>query len=206
MLRIATLVVPAGSVGHDRLQTTSWVDGHLFALSDGAGGVSGAAEAADFVTNHFITVSPPPRASARAFLVDQLQWIDKSTLLAASAGLTTAVVAVVAEGVVEGASVGDSEAWIVTDTDSVVLTTHQNRRPLIGSGRCAAVAFGPVSMRGTLVLGSDGLFKCCPREALLDIVRSAELDTIPERLLRASRLPSGRLQDDFAVLVCRGTT
>ena len=111
--------------------------------------------------------------------------------------------ALVADGMVQGASVGDSEAWLVSDADDVVLTAGQSRKPLVGSRRCAAVAFGPVPMQGTLVLGSDALFKYCPRERLLGIVRSAELEAIPELLLRAARLPSGRLQDDFAVLVCR---
>jgi hypothetical protein len=93
----------------------------------------------------------------------------------------------------------------VSETDEIVLTTNQNRKPLVGSRRCSAIAFGPVPMRGTLVLGSDGLFKYCPRKELLSIARSPELERIPELLLRASQLPSSRLQDDFAVLVARTT-
>jgi serine/threonine protein phosphatase PrpC len=206
MLRIASLVRPAGATGHDRLLTTSWANGHLFALCDGAGGVSGAGEAADIVAEHLIRVAPIPRGSTRAFLVDVLHWIDKSPILAASAGLTTALVVVVADGIVQGASVGDSEAWLVSDVDEMVLTEEQNRKPLVGSRRCAAVAFGPVPMRGTLLLGSDGLFKYCSRDTLLSIARSSELDSIPEQLVRASQLPSGRLHDDLAVLVCREAT
>jgi serine/threonine protein phosphatase PrpC len=203
MLHVATLVRPAGATGHDRIRTRSWAGGQLFALCDGAGGVSGAAEAAELVTEELVRAAPPPRERARTHLVDLLQHIDKSPTLAATAGLTTALVVLVADGVVQGASIGDSEAWLVSETDALALTAEQNRRPLAGSGRCAAVAFGPLPMRGTLVLGSDGLFDYCARGALLNIARSPDLDAIPELLLRASQLPSGQLQDDFAVLVCR---
>ena len=151
-------------------------------------------------------IGPVQQESTRASLVEILQWIDKSPILAASAGLTTALVAVVADGVIQGASVGDSEAWLVSDTDDRVLTEGQNRKPLVGSRRCAPVAFGPVPMRGTLVLGSDGLFKYCPRDVLLGIARSSNLDAIPEQLVSASQLPSGRLHDDLTVLVCREAT
>lgn len=84
-----------------------------------------------------------------------------------------------------------------------MLTEGQNRKPLIGSRRCAAVAFGPAPMNGTLVIGSDGLFKYCKRERLLSLARSAELQSIPEFLMQATELPSGAIQDDFAVVVCR---
>ncbi|MFT3927470.1 MAG: protein phosphatase 2C domain-containing protein [Myxococcales bacterium] len=202
MLKIRSLVQPAGAQGHDRLHIGSWATGSLLAVCDGAGGTSGAAGAAEAVIQYIGRVAPHANKSTRALLVDTLHAIDQSPPLA-SAGLTTALVAVVADGEIQGACVGDSEAWLVSNTDEIMLTENQNRKPLVGSGRCSAVPFGPVPMRGTLVLGSDGLFKYCRRERLLDIVRSPDLELIPELLLRASRLPSGRLQDDFAVIVCR---
>jgi PPM family protein phosphatase len=205
MIRFTTLVQQAGAIGHDRLTTGSWGSGHVFALCDGAGGIAGAGEAADLVSSHMVEIASAPRSRVGAVLVEALHDLDKSPALAAAAGQTTALVAVVANGLVEGVSVGDSEAWLVSDADDIALTADQNRKPLVGSRLCSAIAFGPVPMRGTLVLGSDGLFKYCPREKLLSIARSAELDLIPELLLRASQLPSGKLQDDFAVLVCRET-
>ena len=45
-----------------------------------------------------------------------------------AAGLTTALVAVVVDGTVQGASVGDSEAWLVSNTDAIVLTEAQSGR------------------------------------------------------------------------------
>jgi serine/threonine protein phosphatase PrpC len=130
--------------------------------------------------------------------------MDRTPLLASSAGLTTAVVAVVVNGVIEGASVGDSEAWLVNDDDYAVLTEHQNRKPLIGSRSSRPVAFGPVPMAGTLILGSDGLFKYTNVDRLLSIARSPTVDSIPRLLLDAVKLPSGRIQDDFSVIACRG--
>ena len=70
------------------------------------------------------------RASARAIVADA----DAAILAAAIGGQITAVlVAVTAEGVV-GASVGDSEAWIVRVDDVVKLTDGQQREPLLGTG------------------------------------------------------------------------
>lgn len=66
-----------------------------------------------------------------------------------------------------------------------------------------AVAFGPVPLHGTLVLGSDGLFKYCSRETIVQLAREPDLQSIPGLLARAAQLPSGGLQDDLAVLVCR---
>ncbi len=62
---------------------------------------------------------------------------------------------------------------------------------------------GPTPLDGTLVLGTDGLFKYCPHTALLAITRSPNLDEIPQQLLKATALPNGRLQDDVGVIVCR---
>jgi serine/threonine protein phosphatase PrpC len=204
MTTFTILVRPAGAVGQDRVRGAAWASGHLFVVCDGAGGTTGGAAAADIVAEHLMRIRPPPSVSIRAFLSEALEDIDRSSVLLASGGMTTAVVAFVGNGTVEGASVGDSEAWLVSESNDVVLTEAQRRKPLVGSGRCATVGFGPVAMRGTLVLGTDGLFKYCPREKLLHFARSADLQEIPELLLRATQLPSGRLQDDFAVLVCRG--
>lgn len=58
-------------------------------------------------------------------------------------------------------------------------------------------------LTGTLVVGSDGLFKYAPRVRLLELVRTTDLDLLPAALVQLARLPSGGLQDDIAVVVCR---
>jgi hypothetical protein len=54
---------------------------------------------------------------------------------------TTAVVAVVDETSIKGASVGDSRAWLFGSADQVDLTHRQVRKPLIGTGEAWRVPF-----------------------------------------------------------------
>lgn len=204
MLQVRSLVQPAGVRGDDRVAHKSASNRDLLVVCDGAGGVGGSGDAADIVTQHFMAYFPlDGLVSLRAVLVTAIEWLDRSAMLPASGGLTTVLVVMVSDGMIEGASVGDSEAWLMSDDDVVELTERQSRRPLVGSRRCTPSAFGPTPLDGTLVLGTDGLFKYCPRNTLLSIARGPNLDEIPQRLLEASALPNGRLQDDFGVVVCR---
>ncbi len=52
----------------------------------------------------------------------------------ATAGEAAAVVALVTKGMIVGASVGDSEAWLLARGGVVRLTSNQRRKPLLGSG------------------------------------------------------------------------
>lgn len=115
-------------------------------------------------------------------------------------GETTAVVAVICDEQVYGASVGDSAAWRIDEEEWYDLTAQQIRKPLIGSGKSQPMPFGPVPMRGTLMLASDGLTKYTKYEGILELVR-AEGITSARELIDLARLPTGGLQDDTAVLL-----
>src|SRR5262249_7289847 len=99
-----------------------------------------------------------------------------------------------------GASVGDSGAWLIDPF--VDLTSAQKRKPLIGSGRACPVPFAS-PFAGTLLLASDGLFKYAAQSRIRQLAAHPELERIPEMLVDAVRLPSGNLQDDVAVMICR---
>ena len=113
------------------------------------------------------------------------------------------LVAVVWNGSITGASVGDSGAWILTAENVVDLTQRQVRKPLMGSGVAVAVPFGPVEFdKGRLLLGSDGLLKYTSRRRIQQVGLSGPLEDAAKALINAVRLRSGALQDDTAVILC----
>lgn len=205
-MQIATLVRASGGPAHDRVRVLDYAESALIVLCDCNGGVSGDVDAADLVSNFLARPGfQPPKSNAGALLAQMLSAIDASPYMPASAGLTTAVVAWVSHGIVSGASVGDSEAWLIRPDGCEDLTELQFRGPLVGSRRCYPVPFGPVPAAGTLIVGSHGLFRHCDREHLVRLARSADVGAIPERLLAAVTPPFGKLRDTFSVAVCRLT-
>jgi hypothetical protein len=82
------------------------------------------------------------------------------------------------------------------------LTVHQHKARL-GSGRAAAVPFVRHSFDGDLVTGTDGLFKYAASGDIAEILRGNAPREASSRLLELVRLPSKKLQDDFAVVVAR---
>ena len=113
------------------------------------------------------------------------------------------VVAAVRGARVVGASAGDCGAWIVTERIDD-LTERQVRKPLIGTGSAVPVPFEAGLGTGTLVLASDGLFKYARRNQIASLARDADIRRSAEQLARLPRLRSGELQDDVAIVLCRG--
>jgi serine/threonine protein phosphatase PrpC len=185
--------------GDDRCLALVHADRVVIAVADGAGGTGRGAEAATFLVHKVSERSRDGTFEA----VELLRACDIHLAHGGSGGETTAVVAVVDQNGIIGASVGDSGAWIVDATTYVDLTRGQVRKPLIGSGAAVPVpfTFGPLS--GTLLVASDGLFKYGNAARIREITSTSELDTVPERLIDSVRLRSGRLQDDVAVAICR---
>jgi PPM family protein phosphatase len=116
-------------------------------------------------------------------------------------GEATAVIAILVDGQVWGASVGDSGAWLISTSGIVDLTRDQKRKPLLGSGNAIPIGFGPLACVSRLLLGSDGLFEYVPHERIRDLSNSLPLANAAAALVDAARLPSGALQDDVAVIV-----
>lgn len=117
-------------------------------------------------------------------------------------GQATAVIAEVGRDGVVGASVGDSQAWLVSTTDVHVLTASQERKPLVGGG-AAATRFGGALEGATLVIASDGLFAYARRADIVRIVCGDDLAVAAQALVEAVRLPGGELQEDVAIILCR---
>ncbi len=200
----AVLVEAAGAAGQDRAMVALIGDSVLIALADGAGGRAGGAEAADMVLEMVKGLGARTDDLARPDRwEDALRRLDADICRAPAAGETTAVLILVQPDGVVGASVGDSEAWVVGDVRRI-LTQHQVRKPMLGSGQARPVGFECGRLEGTLVVGSDGLFKYASAARIGEVACGPFDGEIAAQLVGLARLRSGGLPDDIAVVVCRG--
>lgn len=202
MLRIVKTVQAAGKQLQDRAETFCLGSTHVLVVADGAGGSSGGAEAADFVTRRI-------REMGRFQILDSdslsrlLERLDGEMAEKELYGETTCVVVAVTEDGLAGASVGDSGAWLISKMEADNLTSEQCRRPFLGSGRAKAIGFSRESFEGTLLVASDGLFKYTSIDMIEEVIRSADLDEALQKLIGLVRYPSGNLPDDLSIVLAR---
>jgi serine/threonine protein phosphatase PrpC len=175
----------------------------ILIVADGAGGRSGGAEAARKVVEMARSAAGQLLTHDPLACSKLLELMDRAIEADTSAGETTAVVAVVGSEGIAGASVGDSEAWIISSQGCERLTKGQVRKPMLGSGAARPVAFRAAFTEGTLLLGSDGLFKYTSAERICAAASESDLRSAAEALVKLVRLPSGALPDDVGVALCR---
>ena len=120
-----------------------------------------------------------------------------------STGETTAVVIDVRPYGIAGASVGDSQAWIIADGEITDLTSSQNRKPLLGSSNAKPVGFTGAPLNGLLLAATDGLFDYAKRDEITRLVVRTEFFEIPRRCIELVQLPSGDRWDDIGIVVGR---
>ena len=166
------LVAPRSGAGQDRATVIDLADGKLIVVADGAGGTGGGAAAADAVVDHFRTLASTRAVHDARDLVLELTALDAGLK---RVGQTTAVAIVIRSGSLFGASVGDSGAWLVHGDRFDDLTGNQIRKPLLGAEEARPVGFEAIFAEGTLVVGTDGLFKYARIAAIGDIARGADL-------------------------------
>lgn len=169
-------------------------------VADGAGGIAGGARAAQLVIESFaaamtnVSGAPPTSEGWCRFLAQ----LDEQLSRDAAAGESTAVVASVHEGVVVGASVGDSEAWLVSADERRVLTAAQLKARL-GSSRAAPVGFETTMVPDSVMLAAtDGLFRSVPVDAICSALRGS---ASPAELVALARSRSGKLYDDVGLII-----
>lgn len=181
--------------GQDRADVIRLEDGVIIVVADGDG-----ADAAEALIHHVRgAVARPEPFDGIAMLTA----VDRVLAATRGGSETTGVVVSVTADVIRGASVGDSEAWLVSSAEVLDLTRHQRPGPLLGSGSARPTAFSAPNSGGTLIVASDGLFKYADRRTLLDIVSGPELSAVLGELVAHLRLSSGVLQDDVAIVLCR---
>jgi hypothetical protein len=102
-----------------------------------------------------------------------------------------------------GGNVGAAVAQWAAQKELGDLTAGQSRKPLVGAGgrpwRIPPTPLGDA----TLLVASDGLFRYAQRAAILRVATGDDLAAAAQALIELVRLPSGALQDDVAVVLCR---
>lgn len=119
----------------------------------------------------------------------------------AIAGETTGLIVVVKTGVLFGASVGDSAAWLFKPDERVELTRGQPKKPFLGAGGVLPHTFSLRSPQGTVVAATDCLWKYVNMDAVHAEVNKGGAD-MARGLVDLARLKSGALPDDICVLTC----
>jgi PPM family protein phosphatase len=198
MTVIVATRIERGSAGEDRVAIDELADRTIIIVADGAGGTGSGARAAELLCAHTVDSLRGGGDPSRALVEG-----DRLLHRTANGGEAAAVAIVIAGNQIIGASVGDSEAWLITDEGVVDLTEQQRRKPLLGSGRAEPVAFGPVGLHGRLLVGTDGLFKYASLAEIVARAREDDLERAVERLVDVVRSRSGCLLDDVAITLCQ---
>jgi len=175
----------------DRALVLPFGDHWVVCVADGSGGmfVAGTRRAVDSGT---IDLDDP------SAWVTLLKALDEEIERFPLAGETTGIALAVTPTSVVGASTGDSRAWLFTES-SYELTKNQARKPRLGTGRAVPKPFA-TQARGTLVVGTDGLFDYAALDDIRAIVRAASPDAA-DALVRLPGARSRTLPDDVAVVV-----
>jgi PPM family protein phosphatase len=170
-------------------------------LADGAGGIVNGGAAADVIVG-LVKERAADLVDVEG-CIELLQEADAKVMK--TGGETTAVLIVIDAGI-RGASCGDSEAWLISN-DGIIddLTAGQHLKRRLGSGRAVPVGFERVGLEGgTLVVGSDGLFRYARPSDIASVVTSATTpNEAADVLVELVRPPSGELLDDVAVVTVR---
>jgi serine/threonine protein phosphatase PrpC len=202
MYDVSTYLKQANLKGEDALIVFTSNDSILLCISDGAGGISGGMEASTQVCQ---------------YCVEQMEYIDKITDITEfeallkkldnklyhdkNMGEATCVLVQIQDKQIIGASVGDSECWIFRDDCEYELTMFQRKKPLLGSGNCQPIGFGPFTILGDIIIGSDGLFKYTNIQEIKKRVLSKEYTA--KDLGELPTQQTGYLQDDLSIILVR---
>ncbi len=205
-LEITSRVEGHGARCEDRVEVFRRADFVVVIVADGAGGTSGGAAAAAIVVE-----AVRQRSIESGNLLDPATWrrvlgAVGERLENDNIGQSTAVVVATDGTVVSGASVGDSEAWLVGATDLRDLSVGQPRKPLLGGGSVEPRAFKEQLRPGeTLLVATDGITKYATTERICSVVRRADLsaDDRAAAIVQLVRLPNGSLQDDVGLATVR---
>lgn len=185
----------------DRVELLQFEDRTVFLLADGAGGISGGAQAADF----FIRAA---REAASDLANPEhcrqlLQSIDQNIAETNDCGETTGVIVVVRSDDLFGAHVGDSAAWLFSSGSKQELTSGRARKPFLGTGGALPHLYLRQATEGILVVASDGLWKYTSLELIEQRAKTGRAENLASELAALVRLRSGAFPDDIAIATCR---
>lgn len=171
----------------------------VIAVADGVGGLSGGTLAADtFVYNVQEAVQYLTDAEKCRKLMMQVDWILSGDL---NGPKTTGIVVVIDSKRLFGAACGDSAARIYQADREIEVTPPGRSKPFLGSGS-APIADFEIELIGTLVVATDGLWKYSKSPDIWRTIRNTVAERLAAALADLSRLQSGNLPDDIAVVTC----
>jgi len=172
----------------------------VLCVADGAGGSGGAVEAATMAIDLVRQSAPFLRDMGSCATL--LARIDMAIANDPATGETTCAFAVVTPKEIFGASVGDSEIWLIpTEEAHTDLTLCQQRKPLLGSNETYPVPFECLRKSGWLLLATDGLFKYTSAERVLQACRQNLTEDAAPQLVELVRYRSGVLPDDVTIVL-----
>lgn len=175
-------------------------------LADGAGGFGGGDEVAEAIVEFSGKCFVSGELTETTECAETLLSLDRSLRAKGDLGESTAAVVIADRGVLFGASVGDSGVLLIDRSHVIDLTSDQNRKPRIGTGRARPVSFGPVPFEGIVMIASDGVLDYLDKTALLGIIHREEFLSVPEKVIEHIRHTHRSLPDDASVALIRATT
>jgi len=140
----------------------------VIAVADGAGGMSGGAQAANTFVRLSSSAAIGLQSAERCHRL--LELIDQEIAKTSDCGETTGIIIIVTPDGLFGAGVGDSAAWLFSG-ESKELLTNGARKPFLGSGSATPITFSKQAAKGTLVVATDGLWKYTSLEAIAEKLR-----------------------------------
>lgn len=188
--------VRIGGRGEDRAAHFLARGRHYFVVADGAGGVGGGALAADRVVEAAAKLARGEYGSPAEALM------NADMELSELGCMSTGVIVEIANGLIQGASCGDSVAWLIHNGSVTELTEQQQRKPLLGAG-ARPVAFKNTHFVGTLLMASDGLVNYTPHKAIVSAALGENTSSSAYALAELPRLNPGNYPDDVAVILTR---
>ena len=183
----------------DRVGVFSSAERTVIVVADGAGGIGSGDVAAETVVRE--VEAELHRIHSADEWADVLRQID----LRIPAGESTAVIVDVRPHGIAGASVGDSEAAIVSGGEMIDLTVNHNRKPLLGSGVASPISFTHSPLDGVLLVATDGFWSYVKRDRVPAMIAQNDFFAVPRCAIETVRLPSGALWDDIAIVAARVT-
>ena len=199
---VTSIAIHAGNLElQDRAEVFRFDNRVMLAVADGAGGISGGAQAADFFMSAFrdAAASLMTAEACRQFF----RRVDQGLVNEPRCGETTGLIVVIGPGGVFGASVGDSMAWMFSSNERVEVTRGQQRKPFLGSGAAVPCPFAFSTAHHLIVAATDGLWKYTGIESIEQRAREADPGSLAENLCDLVRLRSGGFPDDVAIVTCR---
>ena len=197
MFEISSHIEQQNLKGDDALYLVELGSSIWFCISDGAGGSGGGDKASLYVIEAFKSLTSIKNFDFPEDFESFLRKLDLELSVVPNCGEATAIVGKIEDVTVVGASVGDSEAWLFNRKFDCELTAMKSLKPLLGTGNALPIGFGPFSVDGAVLLGSDGLFKYVKHQELQALLSTK---TTAKEIADLAKKETGKLQDDISVI------